>query len=253
MKNNKNSCASKAPLCQEVAALGRDSAGRFSASSAARGVEAALPPQLPPSLTPPPLPLLLPCTSSSLPAAVRSAYRGLGVLVGGEATPVVVLCEEDDSKEVMAALVEEGAPVQGYYTTGDRQGLEAFLTNPRGVLCTHQDSFSGLECRLLLWIAGYFGGRSSILRAVETVAIVDPYGRVAGLPPGSCRVDAAHAQCSKRIGSYTCSSCTVPVCGDCASACHHQCSTGDGRTALKYKPGSKGCECAKSHRCVLTV
>ena len=234
-----------------MAALGRDSAG-FRAADAATGVEAALPPQLPPSLTPPPLPLLLPCTDSSLPAAVRSAYRGLGVPVGGEATPVVVLCDEDESKEVMAALVEEGAPVQGYYTTGDRQGLEAFLTNPRGVLCTHQDSFSGLECRLLLWIAGYHGGRSSILRAVETVAIVDLYGGATGLPPGSCRVDAAHAQCNKSDGRYTCSSCTVPVCENCASACHHQCSTGDGRTAVTRKDGS-GCECAKSHRCLLTV
>ena len=135
-----------------MAALGRESAA-YVADLAARGVDAALPPQLPPSLTPPPLPLLLPCTLFPLPAAVRSAYRGLGVLVGGEATPVVVLCREYESKKVMAALVEEGAPVQGYYTTGDRQGLEAFLTNPRGVLCTHQDSFSGLECRLLLWIA----------------------------------------------------------------------------------------------------
>ena len=235
-----------------MAALGRESAG-FRADEAARGVEAALPPQLPPSLTPPPLPLLLPCTDSSLPAAVRSAYRGLGVPVGGEATPVVVLCGERQSKEVMAALVEEGAPVQGYYTTGDRQGLEAFLTNPRGVLCTHQDSFSGLECRLLLWIADGFGGRSSILRAVETVAIVDPWGRAAGLPPGSCRVDTAHAQCDKRDGDYTCSSCTVPVCRHCASACHHQCSTGDGRTALTFKVGRRECECAKSHRCILTV
>ena len=252
MNKKKSISASKAPLCQEVAAIGRDSAG-FRADEAARGVEAALPPQLPPSLTPPPLPLLLPCTKSSLTAAVRSAYRGLGVLVGEEETPVVVLCDKYDSKEVMAALVEEGAPVQGYYTTGDRQGLEAFLTNPRGVLCTHQDSFSGLECRLLLWIPGYYGGRSSILRAVETVAIVDPRGRAAGLPPGSCRVDAAHAQCVKREGNYTCSSCTVPVCPNCASACHHQCSTGDGRTAVTFKFDGSGCECAKSHRCALTV
>jgi len=95
---------------------------------------------------------------------------------------VVVLCEKMWSKEVMEALREEGAPVQGYYRTRDRQRLEAFLNKPRGVLCTHQDTFSGLECRLLLWIpVGAYGGRSSIPRAVETVAIVSP-GAAGGLP-----------------------------------------------------------------------
>ena len=123
---------------------------------------------------------------------------------------------------MIAALVEEGALVQGYYSTGDRQGLEAFLTNPRGVLCTHQDTFSGLECRLLLWIPSQHGGRSSILRAVETVAIVDPRGEAAGLPPGSCRVDAAHARCKKSDGEFNCSSCTIPVCPNCAKACHSE-------------------------------
>ena len=137
---------------------------------------------------------------------------------------------------MIAALVEEGALVQGYYSTGDRQGLEAFLTNPRGVLCTRQDTFSGLECRLLLWIpSSIYGGRSSILRAEETVAIVSTYGQAAGLPPGSCRVDAAHARCNKRDSYYTCASCTVPVCKHCAIACHHQCTAGDGRAAVIFK------------------
>ena len=91
---------------EEVEAFSRDNAG-YRATVVATGVEAALPPQLPPSLNPPPLPLLLPCTSSSLPAAVRSAYRGLGVPAGGEDTPVVVLCDEGRSKKMMSALSRE--------------------------------------------------------------------------------------------------------------------------------------------------
>ena len=167
---------------------------------------------------------------------------------------MVVLSEEFWAKRMVEALKDEGlveGQLQSYFSDRDRQGLEAYLKKPQGVLCTHPMTFSGLECKLLIWIADGYKGRSTILRAVETAAVVSPDGYAAGLTPGSVNLDISHAKCIKKEGPFTCSSCKVQLCRNCAEACHQKCSMEGGRSAVTYKFGLK-CQC-QSQSCLLAT
>ena len=218
-------------------------------TATSRSIKTALPPRQPFSLEAPPLPVILPCNERSYGRATVLAYRSLGVMAGEEATtPVVVLCEDSLRRKVMANLTAEGVPVQGYFSAGDKAGLETYLTSPQGVLCTGAESFSGMEASRVLWVTtgGQEGGRSALLRAVNRVAIVAVGSNTTPiLTPGSVRVDTTYSKCDIDYAYFICSSCSLNHCGHCAQACHQTCTDSSGNPAVGYLTGtSVKCACA---------
>ena len=190
----------------------------------------------------------LSCSDTKLDEAAVVAYRSLGVRPGEEATsPVVVLCDERYSSNVMAALAAEGAPVQGYYYATERPGLQKFLASPTGVLCTEAETFSGMEAARIIWVQKEASGeRGAVMRAVERVATVSIDTRaVTVFTPGSVEVHTGLAECDTGYDSYySCSSCHLAVCGHCAQICHQTCTDGTAKTAVEFTVQRAKCVCA---------
>ena len=140
--------------------------------------------------------------------------------------------------------------VTEYRETSNKAKLEQFLRSPSGVLVTTEQAFSGMESASIIYLNTEYSAssRSAILRAVEQCVWITAQR---SLSVKGFTVDSKFLPCSGHGWGqeyFTCSSCSLTICGPCHQACHAHCHTSLTRGAriLRFLPLTPGCGCGSS-------